>query len=262
MLIPEKKIVFNTLSAVSFIDPEFQDKGRTDIIHINSIDKFMRRFGSYARIPTNKYNNDALELRTKLRRLYLAEKLNLESAAAAIEDLFADPDEVPETSPNAAELKILLAEPECWNGIKLLKLYDRIFYRVHMATSLDAWKYPDSGLKMLDGSEPPEQPLKKAHQLRATSATCIRRYCSEVWNKCHTFYKERGFDNREDRLKRRQRNNQQSVSESAPDKKTNGDAPPTPEQDHQLPPESEHEALPESAPEQKTPFKHRPIPPT
>lgn len=213
MQTPSEKIVLNTLNATSLLDKSLARKPNKSIISILSLDKFLRRFGTFIRTDSSRQNERCLALRMELRKIFLTEEIELKMLAAAIDDLLEDPASVPEVNPEPETFTVQLAEPEAWNAIKLLKIYDRLFYKVHMAQCLDAWKYPDS--QMLDGANPPPHPQHKAKQLRDNASKSLKRYTSTIWAKVRGLY--------DDIDKNRVRKTRPAAQK--PDKsKTNGDA--------------------------------------
>lgn len=173
MLRPKSTIKLHNHNSTFLLDQAFHPPNATlKTITLNSLDNFLNRFGGYARKTDSQYHEFSLRLRNEMRALFLEEKKTLQASQQEIESLvLKDPDIlVPTIADHAEDFTITFHEPESWNGVRLLLIYDELFYRVHLTQCSDSWNYEAS-----------EDPYKSANRIRNEAGKVMRRYLS----KCH-----------------------------------------------------------------------------
>ena len=170
---PKSLIKLHNRNSTFLLDQAFHPPdSNLKTITLNSLDNFLNRFGGYARKQDSQYHEFSLELRNQLRSLFRDEKKIMEAYREEIESLIVkDPDILLATIADDTEnFTITFHEPESWNGVRLLLIYDELFYRVHLTHCSDSWDY-----------ESTDDPYKSACRIRNEAGKVMRRYLS----KCH-----------------------------------------------------------------------------
>ncbi len=173
MLRPKSSIQLHNHNSTYLLDQAFHPKdSNLATITLSSLDNFLTRYGNYVRKRDSQYHEFALQLRSEIRGLFLDEKKTMDAFHSQIQSLvFQDPDAlVPTAVDHAQDFTITFGEPESWNGIRLLLIYDQLFYRVHLTQCSDSWNYDAA-----------DDPYKTAHRARNEAGRTMRRYLS----KCH-----------------------------------------------------------------------------
>ena len=173
MLRPKSSIKLHNHNSTFLLDQVFHPpSANLKTITLNSLDSFLNRFGGYARKQDSQYHEFSLRLRNEMRSLFLDERKALQTYHDDIQSLvLKDPDIlVPTLADHAEDFTITFHEPESWNGVRLLLIYDELFYRVHLTQCSDSWNY-----------ETNNDPYKAASRVRNDAGKVMRRYLS----KCH-----------------------------------------------------------------------------
>ena len=233
MKTPTQRVTLYSRNSAGVIDHAYSPMkvGTAAFIPISQLDTYLARFGRWARLTRSPYHAAALRMRGELRKVYVTEKLHIIRLFEELETLLSDDAKNYSIADDAGQtFALTFTEPESWNGIRLVELYDKFHHTVHVAQCTDSWAYTDED-HARDHEEAPDDasfrdtpyhrnhPYHRAIARRNEASRAMRRYLSITHKTASDAYK--AID-KQIKLDRRGKD-QESIDTST---LANGDTPP------------------------------------